>query len=76
MLNMGELETVRRFGGKMHRESYEEDDDTSRNGALHRPRLLLKEPATDFASSSGFGSRVSGKLSGIFQHVCVPLARS
>ncbi|KAL8722927.1 MAG: hypothetical protein Q9225_000697 [Loekoesia sp. 1 TL-2023] len=68
MLNMGELETVRRFGGKMHRESYEEDDDTSRNGAPHRPRLLLKEPATDFTSSSVFGSRVSGKLSGIFQH--------
>lgn len=72
MLNMGELETVRRFGGKMHRESYEEEDDSSRNGAPHRPRLLLKDPTGDLGVSSSL-SRASGKLSGIFQHVCVPL---
>ncbi|KAL8929588.1 MAG: hypothetical protein Q9172_000384 [Xanthocarpia lactea] len=68
MLNMGELETVRRYGGKMHRESYEEEDEGSRNGAPHRPRLLLKEPTTDPGLSSTLGSRASGKLSGIFQH--------
>ncbi|KAI4161414.1 MAG: hypothetical protein L6R39_000086 [Caloplaca ligustica] len=67
MLNMGELETVRHFGGKMHRESYEEEDDVSRNGAPHRPRLLLKEPTADLGLSSSL-SRASGKLSGIFQH--------
>lgn len=71
MLNMGELETVRRCGGKMHRESYEEDEEASRNGAPHRPRLLLKEPTGDFASASALNHRVSGRLSGIFQHVCV-----
>lgn len=70
MLNMGELETVRRFGGKMHRESYEEEEDGPRNGAPHRPRLLLKEPTADFGQSTASGSRVSGKLCGIFQHVC------
>lgn len=70
MLNMGELETVRSFGGKMHRESYEEEDDVSRNSAPHRPRLLLKEPTADPGLSSGLGARTSGKLSGIFQHVC------
>ncbi|KAL9011978.1 MAG: hypothetical protein Q9173_003220, partial [Seirophora scorigena] len=68
MLNMGELETVRRFGGKMHRESYEEEEDISRNGAPHRPRLLLKETTGDFGFLSTVGSRASGKLSGIFQH--------
>ncbi|KAI4167406.1 MAG: hypothetical protein LQ343_007235 [Gyalolechia ehrenbergii] len=68
MLNMGELETVRRCGGKMHRESYEEDEDASRNGAPHRPRLLLKEPTTDLASASVLSNRISGRLSGIFQH--------
>ncbi|KAL8648303.1 MAG: hypothetical protein Q9210_005066 [Variospora velana] len=72
MLNMGELETVRRFGGKMHRESYEEEEDISRNGAPHRPRLLLKETTGDYGLLSTVGSRASGKLSGIFQHVCVP----
>ncbi|KAL8940651.1 MAG: hypothetical protein Q9216_002699 [Gyalolechia sp. 2 TL-2023] len=68
MLNLGELETVRRCGGKMHRESYEEDEDTSRSGAPHRPRLLLKEPTTDFASASVANNRIGGRLSGIFQH--------
>lgn len=71
MLNMGELETARRFGGKMHRESYEEEEDISRNGAPHRPRLLLKETTGDFGLLSTLGSHASGKLSGIFQHVCV-----
>ncbi|KAL8821761.1 MAG: hypothetical protein Q9223_000234 [Gallowayella weberi] len=68
MLNMGELETVRRFGGKMHRESYEEEEEVARNGGLHRPRLLLQEPAADLGLSSALGNRTSGKLSGIFQH--------
>lgn len=68
MLNMGELETVRRCGGRMHRESYEEDEEASRNGAPHRPRLLLKEHTAEFASGSALSNRVSGRLSGIFQH--------
>ncbi|KAL8972920.1 MAG: hypothetical protein Q9183_000271 [Haloplaca sp. 2 TL-2023] len=68
MLNMGELETVRRFGGKMHRESYEEEEEGSRNGGPHRPRLLLKEPTADLGQSTATTSRVSGKLCGIFQH--------
>ncbi|KAL9605807.1 MAG: hypothetical protein Q9179_000993 [Wetmoreana sp. 5 TL-2023] len=68
MLNMGELETVRRYGGKMHRESYEEEDDGSRSGAPHRPRLLLKEPTADISPASISGGRVGGKLCGIFQH--------
>ncbi|KAL8714938.1 MAG: hypothetical protein Q9220_001451 [cf. Caloplaca sp. 1 TL-2023] len=67
MLNMGELETVRRHGGKMHRENLEEEDDSSRHGAPHRPRLLLKEPTADL-DVPFVGNRVSGKLSGIFQH--------
>ncbi|KAI4247761.1 MAG: hypothetical protein L6R40_001347 [Gallowayella cf. fulva] len=65
MLNMGELETVRRFGGKMHRESYDEEEEIPRNGGPHRPRLLLQEPTADLGIPS---NRLSGKLSGIFQH--------
>lgn len=71
MLNMGELDTVRRFGGKMHRESYDEEEDNSRNGAPHRPRLLLKEPTADLGSLTAGGNRIGGKLCGIFQHVWV-----
>ncbi|KAI4091729.1 MAG: hypothetical protein L6R37_007685 [Teloschistes peruensis] len=72
MLNMGELDTVRRFGGKMHRESYDEEEDNGRNGALHRPRLLLKEPTADLGSPTARGTLIGGKLCGIFQHVWVP----
>ena len=69
MLNMGELETVRRWGGRMHREYQEEDTDSSRNGAQHRPRLLLKEPTRDTSPMYSLSSRGSGRLSGIYQNV-------
>ena len=44
MLNMAELETVRKHGGRMHRE-YQDDDADSRQ-APHMPRLLLQDPNT------------------------------
>ena len=69
MLNMGELETVRRWGGRMHREYQEEDADGSRNGAPPRPRLLLKEPTADSSSLQSTSTRGSGRLGGIYQHV-------
>lgn len=68
MLNTGELETVRNYGGRMHKGRSEEEDDP-RSG-LHRPRLLLKEPSRerevfhDEALQMG-----SGKLSGVYQNV-------
>ena len=67
MLNMGELETVRKWGGRMHRDYQEEDDDLNSN--THRPRLLLKEPTADADPSNILGSRGSGRLSGIYQNV-------
>ena len=73
MLNMGELETVRRWGGRMHREYQEEDTDSSRNGVQHRPRLLLKEPTADGSPMYSSGSRGSGRLGGIYQNVNRPL---
>ena len=71
MLNMAELETVRKFGGRMHREYQEEEVDKPRNGAPHMPRLLLQEPATDDSQMFDHNSRQSGRLSGIYQNVCV-----
>ncbi|EXJ88362.1 hypothetical protein A1O1_05292 [Capronia coronata CBS 617.96] len=61
MLNQGELNTIRRHGGKMHREVMEDD---SESVASHQPRLLLKDPDTLTASSGS----INGKLSGIYQH--------
>lgn len=68
MLNMDELETVRRHGGRMHREQVEETDDAS---GTHRPRLLLKDPSNDVSKSYQVQNKVSGKLQGIYQNVSV-----
>lgn len=68
MLNMAELETVRKFGGRMHREYQEEEIDKPRNGAPHMPRLLLQEPTADDHHTFDHSSRQSGRLSGIYQN--------
>ena len=70
MLNMAELETVRKFGGRMHREYQEEEVDKPRKGAPYMPRLLLQEPAADDNQTFDHNSRQSGRLSGIYQNVC------
>ena len=68
MLNMAELETVRKHGGRMHREYQDEDADSRQ--APHMPRLLLQEPTT-MGEKPAFdqGGRQSGRLSGIYQNV-------
>ena len=71
MLNMAELETVRKHGGRMHREY--QDDDTDTRQAPHMPSLLLQDPNTA-CENPAFeqGGRQSGRLSGIYQNVCDP----
>lgn len=72
MLNMGELETVRKYGGRMHREYQDEDTDSIRNAALHKPRLLLEEPTADPTREYIPGNRLSGRLKGVYQNVGTP----
>ena len=62
MLNANELGTIRRFGGRMHREGRDEDEESV---ASQQPRLLLKDPDTMTPPIEG----ASGRLSGIYQHV-------
>lgn len=69
MLNVAELETVRKHGGRMHREYREDDPDHTHSKAPHMPRLLLQEPVSD-ASAPEEEQQQSGKLSGIYQNVC------
>lgn len=69
MLNMGELETVRKHGGRMHRDYQEEDDENSRNAAVHKPRLLLEETNPDPVHDQVSGRNLSGKLKGVYQNV-------
>jgi hypothetical protein len=61
MLNQGELSTIRRHGGRMHRESHEDDNDS----LASQPRLLLRDPQT---LTPPFRD-TSGKLSGVYHHV-------
>ena len=68
MLSMSELETVRKWGGRMHQEQQENNPDISHTG-LHRPRLLLKEQSIDLDRSMRLNSREGGHLSGVYQNV-------
>ncbi|KAF2720722.1 hypothetical protein K431DRAFT_225891 [Polychaeton citri CBS 116435] len=76
MFNGAELDTVRRHGGRMHKEYEDESDAASLHGG--RPRLLLKDPSQDqldkqresYASSTvppAMKERVNGKLEGVYQ---------
>ena len=69
MLNMGELETVRKFGGRMHREYQEDESDSQRNTVMHRPRILLEEPSADPSQGYVLGRSTSGRLKGVYQNV-------
>jgi hypothetical protein len=61
MLNQGELSTIRRHGGKMHREVTEEDMESV---GSQQPRLLIKDPET-LAATAG---SINGRLSGVYQN--------
>jgi hypothetical protein len=69
MFNKTELDMVRKYGGNMHWEQIDEDEDAQRRG--ERPRLLIKEPS-DPSTSPRLASALSardGKLEGIYQNV-------
>ena len=69
MLNMGELDTVRKSGGRMHREQQEDEIESTQSNNLHRPRIVLEEPSSigDHAYAPGPGG--NGRLSGVYQNV-------
>ncbi|TID26418.1 hypothetical protein E2P81_ATG00892 [Venturia nashicola] len=69
-LNGPELEVIRRHGGKMHSQHYEDPADIQ----LHdkeRPRLQLKDETptpTDLHRNAFISDRANGKLEGIYQN--------
>jgi hypothetical protein len=72
MFNETELNTVRKYGGKMHREQIDEESDGRRGD---RPRLLIKEPSDPSTSPQRTMSSLSvrnGRLEGIYQNVSTP----
>lgn len=70
MLNQGELATIKRHGGKMHRQVVEEDMESVTSS--QQPRLLLKDPDTLTTPATS----VNGRLNGIYQHVSAPRDRA
>lgn len=76
MFNGAELDTVRKFGGRMHKEYVDDSDRESLHG---RPRLLLKDPSQDLlhkettstaeSATSTVKQRLNGKLEGVYQNV-------
>ena len=61
MLNQGELSTIHRFGGRMHRETTQDDSDT-----MHQPRLMIKQPNPMHMAG---GQMASGRLADVYQNV-------
>jgi hypothetical protein len=70
MFNMQELDTARKWGGRMHM-APNETDSTMDNDHWNRPRLLLKVRYPDPNRTCDI-SHSNGKLSGIYQNVCHP----
>ncbi|TGO82610.1 hypothetical protein BPOR_0792g00020 [Botrytis porri] len=67
MLNMQELDTVRKWGGRMHKETEEENSDSNpQKGNWHKPRLHIKSTSPE--SSNPQLGRISGKLGGIYEN--------
>ncbi|OQO01027.1 hypothetical protein B0A48_13270 [Cryoendolithus antarcticus] len=77
MFNGTELSTVRRYGGKMHREYADDSDVESMHGDRPR-RVLLQDSSQDVIDEqldqtkasipSAVQERVNGKLAGVYQH--------
>ena len=68
MLNMEELETVRRRGGRMRQYNTEEDEDNSKSHNWNKGRILIQSGSPDGTYEPGPVSRPSGQLSGIYEN--------
>ncbi|PQE13219.1 Hisactophilin c49s mutant phototropin phy3 fusion protein [Rutstroemia sp. NJR-2017a BBW] len=70
MLNMQELETVRKWGGRMHKEGGEDDRQESgyTKGNWPKPRLHITSTSPDGSKENSGSNRISGKLSGIYEN--------
>ncbi|KAH9868457.1 hypothetical protein J1614_007529 [Plenodomus biglobosus] len=69
MFNHVELDTVRKFGGSMHREQLEEGDVPN---AQHKPRLLIQDQSTyDVSKAEKPPPKPDGRLSGPYKHYLI-----
>ncbi|EDN97709.1 hypothetical protein SS1G_12563 [Sclerotinia sclerotiorum 1980 UF-70] len=69
MLNMQELDTVRKWGGRMHKETEEDHPDSNfQRGNWHKPRLHITSTSPDGLKPNPHLGRISGKLGGIYEN--------
>ncbi|RAL59489.1 hypothetical protein DID88_006603 [Monilinia fructigena] len=69
MLNMQELDTVRKWGGRMHKETEENHPDSNfQKGNWHKPRLHIGSISPDVMNPNPLAGRISGKLGGIYEN--------
>ncbi|CAG8949435.1 hypothetical protein HYFRA_00005064 [Hymenoscyphus fraxineus] len=71
MLNLQELDTVRKFGGRMHKQAPHEVQDTNyKTGNWAKPRLVINNSPNSPEGPLSHGSlaRASGKLLGIYEN--------
>ncbi|TGO60473.1 hypothetical protein BCON_0035g00490 [Botryotinia convoluta] len=67
MLNMQELDTVRKWGGRMHKETEDDHPDSNfQKGNWHKPRLHIKSTSPENLNPQL--GRISGKLGGIYEN--------
>ena len=68
MFNHGELDTVRKFGGNMHRDHVADQGDKS--NSVQRPRLLIQDQSMmDVETAERPPPKPEGRLSGPYKHV-------
>ncbi|KAJ8065684.1 hypothetical protein OCU04_006356 [Sclerotinia nivalis] len=69
MLNMQELDTVRKWGGRMHKETEEDHPESNfQRGNWHKPRLHITSTSPDGMKPNPQLGRISGKLGGIYEN--------
>ncbi|KAI9840257.1 MAG: hypothetical protein M1838_004140 [Thelocarpon superellum] len=67
ILNLHELETVRRWGGKMHRDPQDEETD-AQSINWQKPRLMLASDSPESSHSALPTRALSGRLAGVYEH--------
>jgi hypothetical protein len=67
MLNMDELDTVRKWGGRMHRDDAGEDQYSV--SGWTKPRLVLNETTPDVTKRFQMNGSANGRLAGVYTHV-------
>lgn len=68
MLDIDELNAVRKWGGRMLQEQ-QEDGDASQKMRWRRPAVLLRDPSRDYIKGSQISAAANAIAAGFYQHV-------